>query len=68
MCQTVKQLWLAMCRQSYNLHPYVKAGVLTLALNGTLTSTDLVNVTITVSRMSTCCMGIRCCGNLLGRL
>jgi hypothetical protein len=36
-------------RQSYNLHPYVKKGVLTLALNGTLTSTDLVNVTVTVS-------------------
>ena len=35
-------------RQSYNLHPYVKSGVLTLALNGTLTSTDLVNVTVTV--------------------
>jgi hypothetical protein len=34
--------------QSYNLHPYVKSGVLTLALNGTLTSTDLVNVTVTV--------------------
>lgn len=60
-----------MCRQSYNLHPYVKKGVLTLALNGTLTSSDLVNVTVTVSLLdfsfnllslhAVCVMHLRCC-------
>jgi hypothetical protein len=34
--------------QSYNLRPFVKNGIFTLALNGTLTSSDLVNVTVTV--------------------
>lgn len=33
---------------SHNLHPFVKDGVLTLALNGTLKSSDVVNVTVTV--------------------
>ena len=43
----------ATCRQSYNLHPFVKNGILTLALNGTLTSSDLVNVTVTVRNFGT---------------
>lgn len=33
---------------SYNLHPYVKSGVFNVALNGTLRSSDIVNVTVTV--------------------
>mmetsp|Transcript_731 Transcript_731/g.2184 ORF Transcript_731/g.2184 Transcript_731/m.2184 type:complete len:429 (-) Transcript_731:4529-5815(-) len=33
---------------SYNLHPYVKNKVFTVALNGTLKSSDVVNVTVTV--------------------
>lgn len=40
---------LAFRSQSYNLRPFVKSGIFTLALNGTLTSSDLVNVTVTVS-------------------
>lgn len=36
------------CRDSYNLHPYVKNKVFTVALNGTLKSSDVVNVTVTV--------------------
>lgn len=48
-------------RQSYNLHPYVKSGVLTLALNGTLTSTDLVNVTVTVRSHSGQCVRLSLC-------
>lgn len=35
-------------RDSYNLHPYVKSGVFNVALNGTLRSSDIVNVTVTV--------------------
>lgn len=35
-------------RDAYNLLPFVKHGVLSLALNGTLRSNDLVNVTVTV--------------------
>lgn len=40
--------WRVGCRDSYNLHPFVKNGILTVALNGTLRSTDVVNVTVTV--------------------
>jgi hypothetical protein len=56
-------------RQSYNLHPYVKGGVLTLALNGTLTSTDLVNVTVTVrSPSKAACTPQRVCAWILRTL
>jgi hypothetical protein len=75
-CPTLvaEQRWALLCRQSYNLHPYVKKKVLTLALNGTLTSADLVNVTVTVRRTpepnvysSVCAQLLRTTSNLRQR-